>query len=85
MAQSVLRKCARCGRTFYSDGHRRLYCDNCKYAAALERQRVYRERIRQEKAAEKAKETRKKTVVEIDRLAAAEGISYGKYCLKYGI
>ena len=66
--------CNRCGVTWHGPKCGRLYCDKC------------RKIIRNEASIRsKNKKKHKPTFVEITRLADAEGLSYGKYCLKYGI
>ena len=66
--------CNRCGITWYGPKCGKLYCDEC------------RKIIRNEASIRcKNKKKRKPTFVEIVRMADTEGLSYGKYCLKYGI
>lgn len=66
--------CNRCGITWYGPKCGKLYCDEC------------RKIIRNEASIRcKNKKKYKPTFVEIVRMADAEGLSYGKYCLKYGI
>ena len=80
-----LKKCARCGVVWYAKGYHVLYCADCRPIVARESQRGYHEKERQEREAKKQKKAQMKTVAQINQLAAAEGMSYGKYCLKYGI
>lgn len=66
--------CKRCGVTWYGPKCGKLYCDNC------------RKIVRCEAATRcKNKKNHKPTFVEIVKMADVEGLSYGKYCLKYGI
>ena len=66
--------CNRCGITWYGPKCGKLYCDEC------------RKIIRNEASIRcKNKKKHKPTFVEIVRMADDEGLSYGKYCLKYGI
>ncbi len=66
--------CNRCGITWYGPKCGRLYCDEC------------RKIIRNEASIRcKNKKKHKPTFVEIVKMADTEGLSYGKYCLKYGI
>ena len=76
--------CDLCGVEFYGATNGRKYCDNCRKAIAGERKKNAREKYRIEKE-KTSKQTRLNTVCEVTRLADAEGLSYGKYCLKYGI
>lgn len=65
--------CNRCGITWYGPKCGK-HCDEC------------RKIIRNEASIRcKNKKKHKPTFVEIVRMADAEGLSYGKYCLKYGI
>lgn len=66
--------CKRCGVTWYGPKCGKLYCDNCRRIVDREKD------IRC-----KNKKKHKPTFVEITRMADVEGLSYGKYCLKYGI
>lgn len=66
--------CNRCGITWYGPKCGKLYCDKCR-------------KIIRNKASIRCKNKKKHkpTFIEIVRMADAEGLSYGKYCLKYGI
>ena len=76
--------CQRCGITWYGPKCGVKYCEECRKVVARERNKKAREKYHIEK--EKAnKQTRLNAVREITKLADAEGLSYGHYCLKHGI
>lgn len=66
--------CKRCGVTWYGPKCGKLYCDKCRKIVNHEK---YIKR--------KNKKKHKLTFSEIVKMADAEGLSYGKYCLKYEI
>lgn len=78
MLKRGLVHCTRCGKQWYGPLCGVKYCESCKKIVAAERSK----KMVEKKEAEARGNNR---VLEITRLADAEGLSYGKYCLKYGI
>lgn len=79
--------CLRCGSEFYAKSSAK-YCLDCRTEVKRERaRRHYRETCSgaltaPPKPQPKAKE--RLSIAEVDRLAAAKGLSYGKYVAMYG-
>jgi len=91
-----VRVCKRCGKAIEGYHPQANYCDQCRAELHLEnwdRVREERKRIKSEnqERARQEKELREKkkrniiSIAEIDKLAKAEGLSYGKYVSKYGV
>lgn len=75
--------CIRCNTTWYGPLTGSIYCEECKKIVNAEKQKAFRQK---QKQAQQEKEAPKIIRIgEIVKLAEAEGLSYGKYCLKYGL
>ena len=57
------------------------YCDRCRRMVRIEARQAYERKRREQKRNEKPV----LIFSDVVKLANAEGLSYGKYCLKYGI
>lgn len=69
-------RCFNCGCDFYGPLSGTLYCKSCRKIINHQNDK---------KSKNKAEVEKRNKVREITKLADAEGLSYGKYCLKYGI
>lgn len=56
-------------------------CDRCRRMVRIEARQAYERKRREQKQNKKPV----LTFSDVVKLADAEGLSYGKYCLKYGI
>ena len=75
----MTRHCIHCGSPYETDRDRRGFCsDECRRQQLLKQQREYRLR----KKANGVKKSQL-SLAEIERLARAEGISYGQYVVKH--
>lgn len=57
------------------------YCDHCRRMVRIEARQAYERKRREQERSKKLV----LTFSDVVKLADAEGLSYGKYCLKYGI
>ena len=75
----MTRYCLHCGSPYATDRNRPGFCsDTCRRQRQLAQQREYKLR----KKAREAKPNHL-SIAEIERLARAEGISYGQYVVKH--
>lgn len=78
--------CQRCGVTWHGPKCGIKYCEKCRTIIAREKSKNCNAKRREQERAEKnCKEKGRDTFHDIVKKADAEGLSYGKYCLKYGI
>lgn len=86
----MIKSCVVCGKAFEAEdqGFRRLTCsEECREKNRANNDKIRHRRIAEEKkAAEERKRRHKKlTIAEINKMARAKGLSYGKYVEKYGV
>ena len=75
--------CKLCGVSWYGPKCGKLYCDKCRKKVDAEKSGAYAKR---KATKNRAKENKKHlSLLEIVRLADAEGMTYAKYCMKHGI
>ena len=75
--------CVCCGKLMINVKCNVKYCDECK--ELIKNGRIERIIEKEKQKNEKSKMTVKHSLAEVMKAATAAGMSYGKYCLKYGI
>lgn len=78
--------CEVCGKQVATTAYNQKYCPECRLVARKAKGEVwYRQNILRKKAEKERAKRQKKplTLEEINRKALAEGLSYGKYVVKY--
>lgn len=90
-------QCPVCGKMFDREPKKgnQMYCGlECRRKAELESKRLSSQRnkllipfnsIDPPKKPKKKKKSNMESIVEIDRLAKSEGLTYGQYVAKYGV
>lgn len=88
-------KCARCGIEVHRNGTMRKYCPECAKIAFKEQNKAAYIRRRKGIYSDSTKKAKtpnipqtsapKLSLAEVDRLAKAEGLSYGQYSVKHGL
>lgn len=76
--------CERCGVSWYGPKCGKRYCDDCRKKVNYEKMYACVKRKRESEELKK-EEKQELSLTEVVRLADAAGMSYAKYCLKYGI
>ena len=77
--------CKRCGIKWYGPKCGKLYCNECRKIVNREKDARCKEKKKNTQIFNENEKKHGLTFREISRLADHEGLSYGKYCLKYGI
>lgn len=75
--------CVCCGRTLINVKCNVKYCDECRNL--IKNGNIDRIITKENQLQEKPKTIVKHSFAEVIKLAQEAGMSYGKYCLKYGI
>lgn len=75
--------CVCCGRTLINVKCNVKYCDECRNL--IKNGNIDRIITKENQLKEKQKTIVKHSFAEVIKLAQEAGMSYGKYCLKYGI
>ena len=77
-----MRACVDCGKPFTDkDSKLRVRCAECQL---VHKRKITKERIAIRREEEEQKQNKKHAIAEIQREAAAKGMSYGQYVAKYG-
>ena len=91
----MIKACKACGEIFVGSARRKLYCsDACRDVAYGRRKETRAAEIRTDRkpydhpskrSAKKEADASLERIRQIEKAAAAAGMSYGKYVLKYGV